>query len=172
MYSFANHCTNINWVKKICLFETATWAFVVISTQNHRIINLFNIIKILNKYKIFQDHRIRKFSNNIDLSHSILGIRSVQLTRICHRIKSNQQRFWHDYRCYIAAGWIEVSHLPQSLVWLLGFGGYQSLLFFFQYCRHHWDQTNTIQRLEMGLKFRIYHLPWILYNSSFHLHLW
>ena len=41
-------------------------AFVVTSTQNHRIIHLFNIIKILNKFKIFQD-RIRKFSNNIDL---------------------------------------------------------------------------------------------------------
>ena len=41
-------------------------AFVVTSTQNHWIIHLFNIIEILNKYKIFQDHRIRKFSNNID----------------------------------------------------------------------------------------------------------
>ena len=39
---------------------------VVTSTQNHRIIHLFSIIKILNKFKIFQD-RIRKFSNNIDL---------------------------------------------------------------------------------------------------------
>ena len=27
---------------------------------------VFNIIKILNKYKIFQDHLIRKFSNTID----------------------------------------------------------------------------------------------------------
>ena len=43
------------------------WAFVVTSTQNHWIIHLFNIIEILNKYKIFQDHQIRKFSNNIDL---------------------------------------------------------------------------------------------------------
>ena len=42
-------------------------AFVVTSTQNHRIIHLFNIMEILNKYKIFQDHRIRKFCNNIDL---------------------------------------------------------------------------------------------------------
>ena len=29
--------------------------------------HLFNIIEILNRFKIFQDHRIRKFSNNIDL---------------------------------------------------------------------------------------------------------
>ena len=42
-------------------------AFVVTSNQNHWIIHLFNIIQILNKYKIFQDHRIRKFSDNIDL---------------------------------------------------------------------------------------------------------
>ena len=42
-------------------------AFVVTLTQNHRIIHLFNIIEILNKFKIFQDHRIRKFSDNIDL---------------------------------------------------------------------------------------------------------
>ena len=42
-------------------------AFVVTSTQNHRKIHLFNIIKISNKFKICQDHRIRKYSNNIDL---------------------------------------------------------------------------------------------------------
>ena len=41
-------------------------AFVETSTQNHRTIHLFNIIKILNKFKIFKDHRIQKFSNNID----------------------------------------------------------------------------------------------------------
>ena len=35
------------------------------------------------------------------------------------------------------AGWIKVLLLPQSLVWLLGFGGNHSLLFFVQYCRHH-----------------------------------
>ena len=40
-------------------------AFVVASTQNHRIIHLLNI-KILNKYQIFQDHRAIKFSNNIN----------------------------------------------------------------------------------------------------------
>ena len=32
-------------------------AFVVTKTQNHRIIHLFNIAKILNKHKIFQDHQ-------------------------------------------------------------------------------------------------------------------
>ena len=37
----------------------------------------------------------------------------------------------------LLAGWIEVSILPQSLVWLLGFGGNHSLLFFVQYFRHH-----------------------------------
>ena len=42
-------------------------AFVATSTQNHRIVHLFNIIEILNKFKIFQDDRIRRFSNNIDL---------------------------------------------------------------------------------------------------------
>ena len=31
-------------------------AFVVTLTQNHRIIHLFNIIEILNKFKIFQDY--------------------------------------------------------------------------------------------------------------------
>ena len=40
-------------------------AFVVTLTQNHRIIHLFNIIEILNKYKIFQDHRIIKFIKNL-----------------------------------------------------------------------------------------------------------
>ena len=29
--------------------------------------HLFNIIEILNKFKIFKYHRIRKFSNSIDL---------------------------------------------------------------------------------------------------------
>ena len=43
------------------------WAFVVTSTQNHWIIHLFNITKILNKFKIFNNHSIGKFSNNIDL---------------------------------------------------------------------------------------------------------
>ena len=51
-------------VRKVAMFISA---FVVTSTQNHWIIHLFNIIEILNKFKIFQDHQIRKFSNNIDL---------------------------------------------------------------------------------------------------------
>ena len=42
-------------------------AYVVTSSQNHRIIHLFNIIEILNKFKIFNNQRIGKFSNNIDL---------------------------------------------------------------------------------------------------------
>ena len=41
-------------------------AFVVTSTQNQRLIRFFNTIEILNKYKIFQDQQITKFSNNID----------------------------------------------------------------------------------------------------------
>ena len=47
--------------------NSAKGAFVVTFTQNHQIIHLFNSIEILNKCKIFQDHRIRKFSNNKDL---------------------------------------------------------------------------------------------------------
>ena len=54
-------------------------AFVVTSTQNHWIIHLFNIIKILNKFKIFQDYRIRKFSNNIDL-------RKVDFVTVTHSV--------------------------------------------------------------------------------------
>ena len=64
------------WKKrKICLFliyfrhvsDTSCGAFVVILTQNHQIIHLFNIIEIINKFKIFKYHRIGKFSINIDL---------------------------------------------------------------------------------------------------------
>ena len=43
------------------------WGFVVTWTQNHRIKHLFNIIEILFVFKIFQDHWIKKFDNNIDL---------------------------------------------------------------------------------------------------------
>ena len=53
----------------MCLFHCneKLRAFVVTLTQIHQIIHLFNIIENLNKYKIFQDHRIIKFSNNINL---------------------------------------------------------------------------------------------------------
>ena len=37
------------------------------SNENHQIIHLFKIIKILHKFKIFQYHRIGKFINIIDL---------------------------------------------------------------------------------------------------------
>ena len=47
--------------------ENIFGALVVTSTQNHWIIHLFDIIETLNKFTIFQDHWIRKFSNNIDL---------------------------------------------------------------------------------------------------------
>ena len=50
-----------NKARKKC--SVKKWAFVVTSTQNHPIIHLFNIIKILNKFKIFKYHRIRKFCN-------------------------------------------------------------------------------------------------------------
>ena len=40
---------------------------VVTSNENHQIIHLFEIIKILNKFKILKYHRIEKFSNIIDL---------------------------------------------------------------------------------------------------------
>ena len=49
------------------IYTKTEWAFVVTSTQKHWIIQLFNIIEMLNKFKLFQDHRIRKFSNNIDM---------------------------------------------------------------------------------------------------------
>ena len=58
--------------KQILRYNNTTRAglkrgFVVTSTQNHRIKHLLNIIKILFSFKIFQDHRIKKFDNNIDL---------------------------------------------------------------------------------------------------------
>ena len=37
---------------------------VVTQTKEHQIIPLFNIIKILNKFKIFKYHPILKFTNN------------------------------------------------------------------------------------------------------------
>ena len=40
---------------------------IVTLNQNHRIIYLFKIIEILNQFKIFEDHRIGKFSIIIDL---------------------------------------------------------------------------------------------------------
>ena len=40
---------------------------VVTTIENHLIIHLFNIIEILNKFKIFKYHQIGKFINNIDL---------------------------------------------------------------------------------------------------------
>ena len=42
-------------------------ALVVTSNQNHQIIHLFTIIEILNK--IFEYHRIQKFSKNADLKN-------------------------------------------------------------------------------------------------------
>ena len=38
------------------------------------------------------------------------------------------QRLWHNYRCYLVAGWIRILLLPQSFVWLLGFGTIHCLL--------------------------------------------
>ena len=38
---------------------------VVTSTQNHRKIHLFNIIKRLNKFKIFEHHQIGNFSKDL-----------------------------------------------------------------------------------------------------------
>ena len=37
------------------------------SNRNHRTIHIFNIIEILNKYKIFEYHQFQNFSNIIDL---------------------------------------------------------------------------------------------------------
>ena len=42
-------------------------SFVVTLNQNHGILHLFNIIQILNKFKIFLNHQIKNFSNSIDL---------------------------------------------------------------------------------------------------------
>ena len=58
------------------------WVFVVTSTQNHRIIHLFNIIEILNKFKIIEKHWIWNFSSNIDMRtawHICLQSRSIHL---------------------------------------------------------------------------------------------
>ena len=48
-----------------------SWGFVVTSTQNHPIKHLYNIIEILFLFKIFEDHRIKKFDNNIDLNRKL-----------------------------------------------------------------------------------------------------
>ena len=57
-----------NQVWQQCL-KASFWrlfrAFIVTSTQNHWIIHLFSIIEILNKYKIIQDHWIRKFTKDL-----------------------------------------------------------------------------------------------------------
>ena len=61
-------CSFFLWIptrKKITY--ASSWDLVVTSNENHRIIQLFNIIKILNKFKIFKYYLIRKFINNIDL---------------------------------------------------------------------------------------------------------
>ena len=55
----------------------------------------------------------------------------------------------------IAAGWISFLLLPQSLVWLLGFGGNHSPSFVVHYCHHH-IETRQIQKYVKkmcGLKF-------------------
>ena len=58
----------LSYIKSKQILKVQIWrAFVVTSTQNHRSIHLFNIVEILNKYKISQDHQIRKFSNYTDL---------------------------------------------------------------------------------------------------------
>ena len=41
-------------------------------------------------------------------------------------------------------GWIQISLLPQSLAWLLGFGANHSLLFFVQY----WQQQIETRQLQ------------------------
>ena len=59
-----------SWYLHICFTRKhcSSWrAFVVTSDRNHRKIHLFNIIQILNKFKIFKHHGIGNFSNNIKL---------------------------------------------------------------------------------------------------------
>ena len=46
---------------------TFIWDLVVTLNENHWIIHLFDIIKILNKSKIFKYHPIVNFINNFDL---------------------------------------------------------------------------------------------------------
>ena len=60
-------------------------------------------------------------------------------------------RLWHNYRCYIVIDWIcfllfgsENYSSHNFLVWLRGFGGNHSILFFVQYCHHH-IETRQIQ---------------------------
>ena len=45
--------------------------------------------------------------------------------------------YYYITKGYIVVGWIKILLLPQSLVWLLGFGANHSLLFIVQYRRHH-----------------------------------
>ena len=59
-------------ITKMCFFiklylfwiwRTTSRDLVVTLNENHQIIHRFKIIEILNKFKIFKYHRIRKFSN-------------------------------------------------------------------------------------------------------------
>ena len=66
IFVFLNYTAICCQIVKI--FECDKGAFVVTSTQNHRIIHLFNIIEILNKFKISSlqiSCSIWKFDKNI-----------------------------------------------------------------------------------------------------------
>ena len=55
------------------------------------------------------------------------------------------RRFYILYSCWLG-GWIKILLLPQSLVWLLGFGANHSLLFMFivQYWGHHIETRKMV----------------------------
>ena len=66
------------------------------------------------------------------------------------------------YSCWLdqlLLGWIEVSLLPQSLVWFLGFGCNHSLLFFVQYSRHHIETRQIIFAIECCVLVRTLYKP-------------
>ena len=53
-----------HYYRYVILLASSFCSNIVSKSSNYP---FFNIIKILNKFKIFHDHQIRKFSNNIDM---------------------------------------------------------------------------------------------------------
>ena len=66
------------------------------------------------------------------------------------------QMLYSDWLDQHLVGWIRELLLPQNSVWLLGFGGNHSLLFFVQYCRHHIETRHRQINVHLGRLFKIY----------------
>ena len=65
------YLNNLNMTVQF-VYQDDIWELVVTSTQNHWIILLFNIVKIFNKFKKFENLKIwkfvnQKFTNNLNL---------------------------------------------------------------------------------------------------------